>query len=185
MFYPTNAPVPVEKRTTRFVLQPLQAIHVELDYEAVMSSAEYLRLWSQSAWPADDFTLAEDLEDLQRHEREHDQRIAFTYTVLNPAETRCLGCVYIQPLWSQVAQLCEGTNYAAAVGFWIRSSESPSDLEPYLLATLRDWFKTEWAFDCVVFTFNPQDARQAAVFSQAEPRLPFESPEGLKWMAIR
>jgi hypothetical protein len=184
-FYPPHAPVPAEKWTTRLLLQPLRASHVELDYEAVMSSAEYLRLWSQSTWPADDFTLAENLEDLQRHEREHTERKAFTYTVLDLDGRRCLGCVYIQPLWLETVQLCEGAVHAAAVGFWIRSSESASDLDRHLLATLREWFNKDWAFDCIVYTYNPQDTRQAALFAKAESRLRFISPEGYAWMAAR
>ena len=184
MFYPPNALVPAEKRTARFVLRPLQAIHVELDYEAVMASAEYLHLWSQSTWPAEDFTLAEDLADLQRHEREHLQREAFTYTVLNLAGTQCLGCVYIQPLWPWAADLCAESDFAAAVGFWTRTSASPNDLDRYLLDTLRTWFRAEWAFDCIVFTFNPRDERQAVLFEQAEPRLRYKSPEGVSWMAV-
>jgi len=70
-FYPASVPVPQEKRTSRLYLRPLWAADVELDYEAVMSSAEMLRRWSESDWPADDFTLVHNLADLQRHEREH------------------------------------------------------------------------------------------------------------------
>src|SRR5437868_13449286 len=96
-FYPANAPVPEEKRTNRLLLRPLQATDVELDYDAVMSSAEQLRRWSGRGWPADDFTLIQNLVGLQEHEREHQEREAFTFTVLNLEETHCLGCVYIMP----------------------------------------------------------------------------------------
>jgi len=58
-FHPTDAAVPPELRTPRLLLRPLRATDVELDYDAVMSSAAMLRAWSQSHWPADDFTLAE------------------------------------------------------------------------------------------------------------------------------
>ena len=166
-FYPASAPVPEEKRTNRLLLRPLRATDVELDYDAVMSSAEQLRRWSQSGWPADDFTLAQNLDDLQRHEHEHRERVAFTFTVLNSHGTRCLGCVYITPLRHQAAQLCAGAAYAADVGFWVHTSELANDLDKHLLATLREWFKTEWAFDCIVFTINQQEARQAALLSEA------------------
>src|SRR5215216_5901940 len=179
-FYPLNAAVPKEKRTDRLLLRPLRATDVELDYDAVMSSAEQLRRWSQSDWPADDFTLAQNLDDLQRHEREHIERKAFTFTVLNPLATRCLGCVYIKPVWPQIAQLCAGAAYAADVGFWVRTAELASDLDKHLLATLREWFKAEWAFDCVTFTISQQEARQAALLSEVglEPRGAFTLPDG-------
>ena len=46
VYYPAGAPVPGEKRTHRLLLRPLRAADVELDYDAVMSSAEQLRRWS-------------------------------------------------------------------------------------------------------------------------------------------
>ena len=132
-----------------------------------MASAEMLRRWSQSDWPADDFTLAENLADLQRHEREHVEREAFTYTVLNPQGTRCLGCVYIVPLRLEEVPLCKGAAYAADVGFWVRTSELTSALDQHLLTAVRDWFQAEWAFDCVLFTVSQQETRQIALFEAA------------------
>jgi RimJ/RimL family protein N-acetyltransferase len=185
-FYPPNATVPEEKRTDRLLLRPLRATDVELDYDAVMSSAEQLRRWSQTEWPADDFTLAQNLDDLQRHEREHIERKAFTYTVLNPPATHCLGCVYITPVWPQIAQLCAGTAYAANVGFWVRTTELANDLDTHVLATLREWFKAEWAFDCVIFTVSQQEARQAALLSEAglKRRGAFMLPDGRSYWAF-
>jgi RimJ/RimL family protein N-acetyltransferase len=179
-FYPASAAVPEEKRTDRLLLRPLRATDVELDYDAVISSAAQLRRWSQSGWPADEFTLAENLDDLQRHEREHIERKAFTFTVLNPHGTRCLGCVYIMPIRPQVAHLCPGAAYAADVGFWVRTAELANDLDKHLLATLREWFTTEWAFDCIVFTISQQEARQTALLSEAglERRVAFTLPDG-------
>ena len=166
-FYLATATVPAEKRTDRLLLRPLRASDVELDYDAVMSSAEQLRRWSQSDWPADDFTLAQNLDDLQRHEREHIERKAFTFTVLNPHATRCLGCVYIMPVWPQTAQLCAGATYAADVGFWVRTSEVADELDRHLLGVLREWLSAGWAFDCVMFTISQQEARQAALLREA------------------
>lgn len=60
-FYPGSAPVPAEKRTSRLFLRPLRTTDVELDYDAVISSAELLRRWSHSNWPAHDFTLSKNL----------------------------------------------------------------------------------------------------------------------------
>ena len=184
-FYPAGVPVPQEKRTSRLCLRPLRATDVELDYDAVMSSAEMLRRWSQSDWPADDFTLAQNLADLQRHEREHIERTAFTFTVLNPQGTQCLGCVYIMPLQPEEIPPCQDAAYAADVGFWVRTSEVANALDQHLLATLRAWFQAEWAFDCVVFTITQQETHQAALFEAAglERRLACTLPDGrLCWV---
>jgi RimJ/RimL family protein N-acetyltransferase len=182
-FYPVGTPVPEEKRTGRLCLRPLRATDVELDYEAVMSSAEMLRRWSQSDWPTDDFTLAQNLADLQRHEREHIERKAFTFTVLDPRGTQCLGCVYIGPLRSEEILLCKDAAYAADVGFWVRTSELINALDQHLAATVRDWFQAEWAFDCIVFTVGQQDTHQAALLEAAglEQRLAYTSSDGRPW----
>ena len=182
-FYPASIPVPQEKRTSRLYLRPLRATDVELDYEAVMASAEMLHRWSQSDWPADDFRLAQNLADLQRHEREHIERKAFTFTVLNPQGTQCLGCVYIVPLWSEEIPLCKDAAYAADVSLWVRASELVNALDQHLLATLRHWFQSEWAFDCIVFTVGQQNAHQAALFAAAglEQRFAYTSSDGRPW----
>lgn len=171
-FYPPNAPVPQERRTDRLYLRPLRATDVEIDYDAVMSSAAMLRAWSQSDWPADDFTLAENLADLVRHEREHLARQAFTYTVLDPSGARCLGCVYIVPLRPDEVALCPDAAYAADVGFWVRASEVPHALDEHLLETLQEWFREEWALDRVLFTVAERESRQAGLLAAAGlPRL--------------
>ncbi|RPI73059.1 MAG: hypothetical protein EHM45_21300 [Desulfobacteraceae bacterium] len=186
-FYPAGVPVPEENRTDRLFLRPLRITDVELDYDAVMSSAEQLRRWSQSTWPPDDFTLAQDLEDLERHEREHIERKAFTYTVLNPQATQCLGCVYIEALWADAAQLCGKSNHAAIVSFWVRASELASDLDRHLLESLRKWFQDDWAFDCVLFGTSPQDACQPTLFTETglEQRLTFPLPNGGLYLVFR
>ncbi len=179
-FYPPDLPVPQEKRTGRLYLRPLRATDVEPDYDAVMSSVEMLRRWSTNAWPRDDLSLEQDLADLQMHEREHLARLSFTFTVLNRPGTQCLGCVYIQPLSPEEAALGRDVPYAADVGFWVRSSELPNALDEHLLATLRDWFRAEWAFDRVLYTITQQETRQAALFAAAglERCLAYTLPNG-------
>jgi RimJ/RimL family protein N-acetyltransferase len=164
-FYPPNAAVPAERRTGRVFLRPLRASDAEMDYDAVMSNAEMLRRWSQSTWPADDFTLSQNRDDLLRHEREHEERLAFTYTVLDLPGTRCLGCVYLTPLPPEARPLAEGAAHAVNVGFWVRASELSSDLDAHLLATLLEWLRAEWRFDCIVFTIAAGETRQGALLT--------------------
>jgi hypothetical protein len=79
-----------------------------------------------------------------------------------------------------LAQLCAGAAYAADVAFWVLTAELDNDLDRHLLATLREWFKTEWAFDCIVFAIGQQDARQATLFKEEglELRSTFTLPDG-------
>jgi RimJ/RimL family protein N-acetyltransferase len=161
------APAPEGRRSDRVLLRPLRAGDVAADYEAVMSSPAMLRRWSQSDWPADDFTLAENLADLQRHEREHEEGVAFTFTVLDPEQTRCLGCVYLQPLRPEEAAWGAGARHAARVAFWVRESEIATGLDRHLLELMREWLRDSWSFDRVVFSASPDDVRQVRLLGEA------------------
>jgi len=127
------------------------------------------------------------LDDLQRHGREHIERKAFTYTILNPQATKCLGCVYIEALWPEAARLCAEADFAAVVSFCVHASELPNDLDRHLLESLREWFKNDWAFDCVLFGTSPQDTRQPALFAESglEQCLAFPLPNGGLYLVFR
>src|SRR3984957_7222346 len=88
-------PVPAELRTAEFALRPIVADDAELDYAAVLETREYLRLWRQSTWPEDDFTVAENRKDLVECEERHLAGRASTHTVLSAERTECLVCVYV------------------------------------------------------------------------------------------
>lgn len=96
-FTDSTEPVLAELRTEEVFLRPIVANDAEVDYGAVMETREYLRLWQQSTWPEDDFTVEANRKDLVDLEQRHVEHRAFTYTVLDPDGTRSLGCVYVFP----------------------------------------------------------------------------------------
>ncbi|NCF67007.1 MAG: N-acetyltransferase [Chloroflexi bacterium] len=167
-FYPINREVPSALRADEFVLYPLTAAHVQIDYEAVMSSKEMLNLWSGSCWPWPGFTLADNLKDLEWHDKEHQQRVAFTYTVLDTTEMSCLGCVYIRPLADLAAdnagKLEKVEADVAMARFWVRSSRLADGLDVRLLETLREWFADCWAFPRVFFHTRQANKQQVDLF---------------------
>jgi hypothetical protein len=141
-----------------------------------MESKELLRRWSQSGWPADDFTLAGNAEDLQEHEREHDERIAFTFTVLDASESDCLGCVYIRALPRLLRPEDFGDTgtedvYQGRVAFWVRQSRLKDDLDRRLLRALIEWFERDWPFTRVLFYTSEGETRQRQVFEEQGLRL--------------
>src|SRR3954453_16670535 len=90
-------PVPQCLRTDGFALRLIVAADAELDHAALMESREYLRLWEQSSWPEDDFTVADNRKDLEKLEKWNADHLAFTYTMVDPHDTRCLGCFNLFP----------------------------------------------------------------------------------------
>jgi hypothetical protein len=99
-FVPDGFAVPRELVTEEFRLEPLGPQHNAGDYEAWMSSIDHIRAtpgFEGWRWPDPEMTPEQNLGDLRQHAEEFAQRSGFTYTVLDPTGTLCLGCVYILP----------------------------------------------------------------------------------------
>jgi hypothetical protein len=173
---------PAGLQTREFVLRPLLASDAELDYDAVMESREFLRTWEQSTWPADDFTVEANRQDLLKAERRHANGDAFTYTVMNLDETECLGCVYVLPpdakmfTGAQVAAIGAGqwSDCDATVFFWVRKSRLPEGLDRTLLDSLITWFEREWSFKAPVIVTTEQFDQQVATIEGTDLRRRFE-----------
>src|SRR5947209_3739980 len=136
-------------------------------HQYIMTDQRYLLL--------SDKLLEENLADLQRHEQEHRERVAFTYTVMNPAETECLGCIYIGPLERLLGQDGESGEYlsdrTAYVSFWVRHSRLADHLDRRLLQALMPWFQNEWAFLHVLFIVQRVEERQIRLYEEMGLRL--------------
>jgi GNAT superfamily N-acetyltransferase len=168
-FYPEDAPVPTTLRGDEFLLRPLRAADVILDYEAVMASQEALRRGSGGQWPRPGFTLEENLADLQGHEADFHARRGFTYTVMDPTQHRCLGCVYAYPLDDDRAD--RDRDYEALVWFWVRPDRVADDLDRRLLAAIVPWLRSDFAFTRVLFRAWANDDRQKSLFAEAGLRV--------------
>jgi hypothetical protein len=175
MFYPDDANVPDMLRTDDFLLRPLRATDVQLDYDAVISSRAELLLSSGGTWPREGFTREENLADLERHEQEHHDRVAFTYTIMNPAESECLGCLYINPPERLIGHNEEAGKYlsdnAAFVDFWVRHSRLADQLDRRVLQALIPWFQNEWAFSQVLFIAQRIEERLVWLYEEMGLRL--------------
>lgn len=166
-----------------FVLRPLLTSDVERDYEAVMETRERLRRWEQSSWPAEDFDLAGNLKDLERHEREHHEGQAFTYTVVDTTDTECLGCVYLNPADNRFIDRSSVESLSgpawdevdATVTFWARSSRA--ELEAPLLAALRRWLIDDWDLGAHVFVVSELFHEQVALAEATDLELRFRYRE--------
>jgi hypothetical protein len=172
-FYSDRYNVPELLQTEEFMFRPLRASDVELDFDAVVSSSSMLRCWSQSEWPRDGFTLEENLEDLRRHEQEHLDKKAFTYTIMNQKETFCLGCIYITPPDREEQDLVKCRNmggddepFIASVRFWVRESQSSPDFNTEILEAIVQWLETAWYFTCVVFSVAVADSMQNSMLNE-------------------
>jgi len=133
--------VPSELATAQFRLRMLTINDLIKDYDAVMSSVDHLRntysLISGSNWPMG-LTLEEDLIDLGWHQREFMLRYSFAYTVMTLDETRCLGCVYLDP--------SRKSSFDVVISMWVRASELGNGLDSDLYGTVKKWISEVWPF---------------------------------------
>jgi hypothetical protein len=96
-FVPPDFDVPMSFDDPGFHLEPLGPVHNERDHEAWMSSIDHIRStpgmdWRD--WPAP-MTLEENLVDMEMHARHFEERVGFTYSILDSDDV--IGCVYIYP----------------------------------------------------------------------------------------
>jgi hypothetical protein len=136
---PSDFEVPEKLETEKYCLRMLTVNDVVKDYDAVMTSVARLKkvFGRNTNWPTD-LTLEQDLIDLGWHQGEFQRRSSFAYTVMNPTEAQCLGCVYINPTLKR--------GYDAAVYLWVRDSEFEKGLDSILFDAVKKWMDNDWPF---------------------------------------
>ena len=158
LFYPAHAPVPERLVTPDCVIRPLTKADCDRDLEAMRARPNVTSL-----------TWEDNRRDLARHEQEHRDRLAFTYTVFDAADARCLGCVYI----TTVPEGAREHEHEGLASFWVRpDAADAAGLERRLFDALLPWLREAFAFDRVCFRPHWNEtpearARQAAMFTRA------------------
>ena len=184
--------IPQILQTNEFVCVPLNGSHLRLDYSAVMESRNYLNIWRQSSWPTPEFTLDENLQDLLDHEKEHTERLAFTFTILSVDLKVCLGCVYIHPFVGDVLTTPSWVNnqqYCAMIRFWVRNSHQNTDLERFISNSIVSWIKQDWAFDVSIFATSEKCVQQQdlwlSIGLQEDGRIELKGKYAGTWISFR
>ncbi len=146
-FIPIDFKLPEVLETNSFRLRMLTVNDVVKDYDAVMTSIEYLQKMKpfgpNHKWPGKDLTFEQDLIDLGWHQKEFQKRTSFAYTMMNLDETRCLGCVYIYP--------SNNPSYDVIVTMWVRQSEVANGLDKVLFSSVKRWMQDDWPFERVAY----------------------------------
>lgn len=176
---------PATLTTETYTLRPITAQDAEIDHAAVMESRDYLRVWEQTGWPEEGFTVAANREDLVGMEQRHQDGAAYSYTVLDPSGTTCLGCVYVMP--HDAAFLARSTvtpigtdrweDVDAATYFWVRKSALAAGTDRSLLQTLRTWFAHEWDLGPHVFVTHEDFTQQVELLESTDLTLAFHIVE--------
>ena len=155
---PDDFTVPRGLHAADFQLQVLCPAHAEADYQAVRASADRIRhvFGPHNDWPSATMSHEENLADLARHAAEFERREAFAYAMLDPAGVQYLGCLYLKPIKSRLAQDERRKRFQAQAFFWL--SEAGQRLDPAeVLATIQRWLAADWPWRCVAFPGREPD----------------------------
>ena len=141
---PDTFQIPLIERTPRCLFRPLTVRDVTRDFDAVMSSREYLidHFKPEKSWP-DGLTIEQNLIDLGWHEYEFQNHTSFAYTIADLTDEITLGCCYIYP-----SQLDE---HEVSVSYWVRSSELNTGLSQHVAEALQQWISKNWPFENPLF----------------------------------
>ncbi|HSJ36547.1 MAG TPA: N-acetyltransferase [Acidimicrobiia bacterium] len=144
-FVPADFEVPTSFEGPGFHLEPLGPVHNERDHEAWMSSIDHIRStpgmdWKR--WPTP-MTLEQNLADMEMHAGEFQDRVGFTYSILDGDEV--IGCIYIYP--------SEKPGVDAHVRSWVR--EGRAEMDAVVWRSLSRWLVEEWPFEAVDYAPRP------------------------------
>jgi hypothetical protein len=151
-FVPATFEPPTGLVAAAFTLEPLGPRHNESDYAAWSSSIAHIQAtpgFPWFSWPRE-MSLAQNLADLEMHERDFENRVGFTYTVLDPERRDVIGCVYIYPLRVGGGDGApERRAGEASVRSWVRADRASLD-EP-LWRAVGAWLESDWPFEHVAY----------------------------------
>lgn len=170
--------IPTQMEAEGFWFEVLQPIHAELDFHAIMRSKEFLRRWSNSSWPVDEFTLEDNLQDLNWHYDEFTEATAFTYTIIDHDKNQCLGCFYIRDITSIQSmspdEILKLVPFQFFVSYWVIPDIRNTPLENTIFTNLLKWLKRDWNFPSVLFASNRQIPEQNKIYHTNQMQLYLE-----------
>jgi hypothetical protein len=150
-FVPVDFAVPGGLTADEFRLEPLGPQHNAADYAAWTASIGHIQAtpgFAGRGWPHE-MSLAENLNDLERHAQDFAERRGFTYTVLSIGTGDVIGCVYIYPPRGESPGGAFEGEQRAAVSSWVRADHAA--LDPVLYRTVRAWLERDWPFRSVEY----------------------------------
>ena len=154
-----------------FIVRPLVPSDAALDYDAVMSSREFLYHWEQDPpYPPEDFSVEDNLEDVEQMHSRHRSGMRYTYTVMNADESQVLGCIYFLPNDDPLYRTAKVTSHDgtdlssvdATVSFWVRTSTWKDGFERTLLSAVLNWLRDDWTLERPVIMTNSELDHQIA-----------------------
>lgn len=149
-FFPEDKDVPNELIFDNIKIRQLRSTDNDLDYIAVI----------ESGFRPEGFPKEENLEQISRHEKHHNEKKEFAYTILDKDETVCYGCIFINPVAGFLKYAFFNDNLIQHLGlgetdpginFWITPKAWEMGFFEKILEKLVEWFKSEWPYETLSY----------------------------------
>jgi hypothetical protein len=181
-FFPKDKEIPKELVFENYKLRQLRATDNDLDYAAVI----------ESGFRPEGFPKEENLEQISRHEKSHDMREEFAYTILNLEETYCYGCLFIKPIVPFLKfaffndRLIEDLSLEEnnpGFSFWLTPKGWEEGLYSKLLDKLSFWFKSGWSYDKIfIIGMDPPKKEISLIESYVDKQIFMFQYSGQKYL---
>ncbi len=145
-FFPKDKEVPRELTFDKIKIRQLLSTDNDLDYQAAIDSG----------FRSEGFPKEVNLEQIAKHEMDHNNKIEFAFTILDKDETVCYGCLFVKPISpflkfaffnERMCDHLELKDNDPAISFWITPSGWQQGLFSKILRELIKWFKKEWPYE--------------------------------------
>ena len=143
-FVPKDFTPPEKVETPDFILRKLCYSDAEMDYKAFMSSIDLIRKIRGGNWPTKDFTLEDNKIDLAWKQREFEYKLSFSYTVLDPSQSKIIGCVYFYA--PDMPWLNPPDKADVVINMWVTKEAYDKGLYPKLFHFVKNWAAKDWPF---------------------------------------
>lgn len=132
--------VPYGLETDLVVLEALSEGHNHADHAAWTMSIDHIRAtpgFADRHWPGDAVSLEENAASIRKHKEHAQQRIGFTYAVIERCSGELIGSVYLYPP--------RRVGYDVDVRSWVRADRA--DLDEPLYQAVCGWLLEQWPFE--------------------------------------
>lgn len=92
-----NFNVPLQAQGKGFIIRPLTPTYASLDYDAVRKSKSVLGEIFSDSWPEGINNEQDNLAYIEEDYQDFKDRVGFSYIILDPDESYCMGCLYLFP----------------------------------------------------------------------------------------
>jgi len=135
--------VPLTHCEPGFLITILSEKYAALDYDAIIESKPRLGNVFSGIWPEDVINREINLEHINAHYQDYQNRCGYTYTVLSLDYLKCLGCIYIYPSLK--------AGFDIMVHYWVHISLMDTEFEARFTTFIQGWLNVVWPFKSVAY----------------------------------